>query len=240
MRSVFIAESAGASWRLRDEERAEERPWCGISKPGRLGRAPRQGFTGTRGIPRGRASAARAAAAASPRSLLPAPRSPLPPPLPRGTRSHQPLVGGAPAPANVSPAVFCVFQNRGVLAPAGAPSSGRLCLHARRLAKSAAASLAVLRRVVMVTPGEKSTRRGPQRADKGLGGEACGPPALLMFNLELESERRSASLLGPTQGVPTPARDPRPGCMGSPVGPCTMHSSVLPRWAGLSLEVRLK
>lgn len=173
-------------------------------------------------------------------SPLPAPRSPLPPPLPRGTRSHQPLVGGAPAPANVSPAVFCVFQNRGVLAPAGAPSSGRLCLHARRLAKSAAASLAVLRRVVMVTPGEKSTHRGPQRADKGLGGEPCGPPALLMFNLELESGRRSASLLGPTQGVPTPARDPRPGCMGSPVGPCTMHSSVLPRWAGLSLEVRLK
>lgn len=176
---------------------------------------------------------------------LPAPCSLLPAPCshhccPGEPGATSPLVGGAPAPANVSPAVFCVFKNRRVLAPAGATSSGRLCLHARRLAKSAAASLAVLQCVVMVTPGEKSTRRGPQRADKGLGGEACGPPALLMFNLELESGQRLASLLGPMQGVPTPARDPRPGCMGSPAGPCTMHSSVLPRWAGLSLEVRLK
>lgn len=41
-----------------------------LSKRERLGRAPRQGFTGTRGIPRGRASAARAAAvaAAAPRA----------------------------------------------------------------------------------------------------------------------------------------------------------------------------
>lgn len=139
-------------------------------------------------------------------SPLPAPRSPLPPPLPRGTRSHQPLVGGAPAPANVSPAVFCVFQNRGVLAPAGAPSSGRLCLHARRLAKSAAASLAVLRRVVMVTPGEKSTRRGPQRADKGLGGEACGPPALLMFNLSWRAGGDRPRCSAPCRGCrPLPA-----------------------------------
>lgn len=199
-----------------------------LSKRERLGRAPRQGFTGTRGIPRGRASAARAAAVAAA-----APRA-------RWRGGGEPgALRGRPK-ANVVSAVGSALTRR----------SGWTERGSARGFGASQASAAASRPVISLVPsrlGRKTARLslpGLRRADKGLRGKAPRPchggPALLMFNREQGS---AVPLLpdptpepGRGGGMRTPARRCRPGC--AEAGPAQPASLSCP--AGLFSPWKLR